>query len=218
MVVLTHLSYGFPARVLELLTISYKNSANGESRGVFIEGGLVGTVTTYHKNIGLTEQPKVIYRYLPREVGELMVYYLWFALPFWEKVEGIVRGEPIESSPYIWPLEPERELRMPQQEKQAAHEDDEDSEGEVEEEGEEGERREEIDEPVRKRWNANRVKYAMQKLSLEYMGVKLNIMAWRYGIKAIYRRYISEKTAVRTFMQADDDGDSGSEEDEVADL
>ena len=54
-------------------------------------------------------------------------------------------------------------------------------------------------------WNGNRVKNAIQRASLEYMGVGLNIMAWRHGAKAIYRRYISSKTAVKTVMQADKD-------------
>lgn len=207
--VVTHGTYGFPARVSELLTISYKNSANGESRGVFIENGLLGTVTMYHKNIGSTQQSKVIYRFLPREVGELMVYYLWFVLPFWEKIEGIVRGKAIESSAYIWPPEPEKEWKMPQRKRQAA----EDSE-----EGELGAEEDRSEATAIKLWNANHVKYAMQKTSLEYMGVKLTIMAWRHASKAIYRRYIVNKTAVKTYMQADEEGSRGEEEDEAADL
>ncbi|PVH90690.1 hypothetical protein DM02DRAFT_485853, partial [Periconia macrospinosa] len=40
LVVLVHMTGGLPPRASELLTIQYKNSANGESRGLFIENGL----------------------------------------------------------------------------------------------------------------------------------------------------------------------------------
>jgi hypothetical protein len=74
---------GGPPRGLELVTVKYKNSANGDSWGIGIEDGAVVVTTKYYKNIGQTGKGKVIHRYLPREVGELVVYYLWFASPFW---------------------------------------------------------------------------------------------------------------------------------------
>jgi hypothetical protein len=55
---------------------------NRDSWGTNIEDSYVRVTTTYYKNIGQTGKSKVIYRYLPREVGELVVYYLWFASPF----------------------------------------------------------------------------------------------------------------------------------------
>jgi hypothetical protein len=33
-------------------------------------------MTAYHKGIGASGKEKVIHRYLPRAVGELVVYYL----------------------------------------------------------------------------------------------------------------------------------------------
>jgi hypothetical protein len=48
-----------------------------------IEDSYVRVTTTYYKNIEQIGKSKVIYRYLPRKVGELVVYYLWFASPFW---------------------------------------------------------------------------------------------------------------------------------------
>lgn len=36
----------------------------------------------YHKNVGLIGKSKVIYRYILWEVGELIVYYLWFVVLF----------------------------------------------------------------------------------------------------------------------------------------
>jgi hypothetical protein len=58
------------------VSIQYKNSANGDSRRIFIEDGAVVFVTKYHKNIRQTGKGKVIHQYMPREVGELVVYYL----------------------------------------------------------------------------------------------------------------------------------------------
>lgn len=59
-----------------MLTIRYENNDNGESRGIFIEEGLVVFVTQYYKNIKQTSNKKVIHRYVPREVGELVIFYL----------------------------------------------------------------------------------------------------------------------------------------------
>jgi hypothetical protein len=73
---LVHITGGGPLRGLELVTVTYKNSANGDSWGTNIEDGYVRVTTTYHKNIRQTGKSKVIYRYLLREVGELVVYYL----------------------------------------------------------------------------------------------------------------------------------------------
>jgi hypothetical protein len=79
---LVHITGGAPPRGTELVTVKHSNTANGDSQGIFIEDGLVVFVTKYYKNVGQTGKGKVIYRYLPREVGELVVFYLWFARPF----------------------------------------------------------------------------------------------------------------------------------------
>jgi hypothetical protein len=67
-------------------------------------------------------------------------------------------------------------------------------------------------------WNANWVKYAMQKKSLQHMGVKLNIMGWRHSSKAIYRRYIHNRAAVKAFLDADEEGDGSDGEDQPFDI
>ena len=43
---------------------------------MFIEDEVVVFVTIYSKIMGMSAKAKVIYRYLPREVGELAVYYV----------------------------------------------------------------------------------------------------------------------------------------------
>jgi hypothetical protein len=64
------------------MSIKRRNSANGDSRGSFIEDGVAMFVTRYHKDIGQTGKGKIIHRLMPRKVGELVLYYLWFAVPF----------------------------------------------------------------------------------------------------------------------------------------
>lgn len=58
------------------------NSANGEGRGLFVEDSILVIVLRYHKGIGASRKAKVIHRYLPREVRELLFYYLWMVVLF----------------------------------------------------------------------------------------------------------------------------------------
>ena len=99
-----------PARGTELVTITHVNMPNEQSQEVFVENGLLVYVTMYHKGIWHAGAAKVIHRYLPREVGELLFYYLWMLLPFWQKLER-TSGRVIDArpSPCIW--EPIREER-----------------------------------------------------------------------------------------------------------
>jgi hypothetical protein len=102
---LVHMTGGQPARGTELVTVEYKNSVESELRGVFIKDGLMAFVTAYHKNIGATSKAKIIHRYLPREVGELVLYYLWLVVPFWRRVVYIIsEGKSSWGSGYIWEL------------------------------------------------------------------------------------------------------------------
>jgi hypothetical protein len=43
---------------------------------MFVDAGLVSFVATYHKGYDLSKKVKAIYRYVPRELSELMVYFL----------------------------------------------------------------------------------------------------------------------------------------------
>jgi hypothetical protein len=70
---------------------------------LFIEDGAVVFVTMYSKTMGMSAKAKVIHRYLPREVGELAVYYVWLAMPFWRMVvQRASEGVAVWGSPYIW--------------------------------------------------------------------------------------------------------------------
>jgi hypothetical protein len=58
----------------------------------------------------------------------------------------------------------------------------------------------------------------MQKKSLQHIGVKLNIIGWRHSSKAIYRRYIHNRAAVKAFLDADKEGDGSDGEDQPFDI
>ena len=75
--VLVHLTAGALARGTEVLSIQYKNGRDSRAqRGVFIDRGMVEFVTSYHKGYSASQKVKIIHRYVPKEVGELIVYYL----------------------------------------------------------------------------------------------------------------------------------------------
>jgi hypothetical protein len=96
---LVHLTGGQPARGTVLLSLRHSNTSGG-LRGIFLERGLVGTVTTYHKGYATTKTTKVIHRYLPAAVSKLVVYYLSLVLPFRVVLEGLGRRP---ASPFLWP-------------------------------------------------------------------------------------------------------------------
>jgi hypothetical protein len=60
----------------EILSLRHVNTMNSYYRNVFIEGSMVSIVTTYYKGYSTTRNTKIIYYYLLKEVGELLIYYL----------------------------------------------------------------------------------------------------------------------------------------------
>ena len=85
LLLLVHICSGQPARGTETPGLRYRNTAT--HRNVFLEHGLVSTVTVWHKGYTATGSTKIIHRYLPREVGELLIYYLLLIRPFPEAIE-----------------------------------------------------------------------------------------------------------------------------------
>jgi hypothetical protein len=50
---------------------------------------------------------------VPREVGELVVYYLWFASLFWWQINRAVRGKAVDRGEYVWEPQPKKGWQMP---------------------------------------------------------------------------------------------------------
>ncbi|KAK1807894.1 hypothetical protein LTR12_017752 [Friedmanniomyces endolithicus] len=105
LLVLMHITGGQPARGTDL-SCRHRNTAAGSHRNVFIEDRQVVFVTKYHKGVEITGDVKIIHRYLPREVGELVVWYLWLGLPFIERIEALVWQQSAVSD-HMWPADPD---------------------------------------------------------------------------------------------------------------
>jgi superfamily II DNA helicase RecQ len=103
--VLMHIAGGQPARGPELLSIRHSNTVKGGHRNIFIEDRMVVFATRYHKGYNVSGDVKIIHRYLPREVGELVVWYLWLVLPFQQRLEAMVWEKDAVSS-HMWPADP----------------------------------------------------------------------------------------------------------------
>ncbi|RHZ43060.1 uncharacterized protein CDV56_100580 [Aspergillus thermomutatus] len=92
---MVHVTAGQPARAPELLSIQHCNTANSRRRNIYIEDWMVTFVTAYHKGFHASNDVKIIHRYVPREVGELVVWYMWLVLPFvgqlaaWEAAQAV---------------------------------------------------------------------------------------------------------------------------------
>jgi hypothetical protein len=75
-----------------LLSIQHVNTQASHHRNVFIKDGLVTLVTAYHKGFHASNDIKLIHRYVPRVVGELIVWYMWLVLPFTEQLTAWQAG------------------------------------------------------------------------------------------------------------------------------
>jgi hypothetical protein len=103
LLLLIHLTSGQPARGTELLSLRHSNTMQGHHRNIFVDNGMVSTVTSYHKGYAVTGSTKIIHRYMPNQVGELLIYYMWLVLPFWQKLDVLALHRTGPPSPFLWP-------------------------------------------------------------------------------------------------------------------
>jgi len=80
MVVAIHIGYGQPARAEELATVMIKNQLNG-LRGIYWSRGRLMIMIGYNKTRSTNGKDKLIARFLPEEVGDLLVKYLALVRP-----------------------------------------------------------------------------------------------------------------------------------------
>jgi hypothetical protein len=104
LLLLVHIVSGQPARGTELLSIQYCNTIHGLRRSIFIENGLVGFVTFYHKGYSVSGSVNIIHRYLPAEISELVVYYLWLVLLFCQQLDLLSSDIAAQPSAFLWAL------------------------------------------------------------------------------------------------------------------
>ncbi|KAF9882534.1 hypothetical protein FE257_007679, partial [Aspergillus nanangensis] len=103
LLIVCHLTAGHPARGTEILSLRHVNTLYGGHRGVFIENGLVGLVTAYHKGYHMAGSTSLIHRYLPERVSKILVYYLWLVDPFQQQLRTLLSQETVPRSPFLWP-------------------------------------------------------------------------------------------------------------------
>lgn len=96
-----HMVAGQPARSTEILGIRFVNTVNGGIRNILAHNKMMCFVTSYHKNYRSTGNVKVIHRYLPREIDELLVWYLWLVLLYWQQVQGVIKQADNRSA-FLW--------------------------------------------------------------------------------------------------------------------
>ena len=81
MLIAKHLTGGQPARAPEALSVCHSNTSTGAYRNMGIENGRLFEVVRYHKGFSMSGDIKIIHRYFPREVEELIVWWLWLVRP-----------------------------------------------------------------------------------------------------------------------------------------
>ena len=105
LLVAVHLLGGQPARAPEILSIRVSNTVYGGVRNVFIIQKMVAFIVWYHKGMQNSSTAKRIFRWLPQEVGDLLVRYLWLVLPFYQALAAtghrLAGGRPLQRSPYL---------------------------------------------------------------------------------------------------------------------
>ena len=94
-----HLTGGQPARGTEITTVRFKNGFL-QDRNIFAIHGHIAIVTRYHTSQSQYDKPKVIPRFLPWRVGQLLAVYLAYVQPFQEYLSVQVKGS--GWSDYVW--------------------------------------------------------------------------------------------------------------------
>jgi superfamily II DNA helicase RecQ len=94
-----HLTGGQPARGTEMTTLRFKNGYL-QDRNIFVMHGQMVFVTRYHKSQSQMDKPKVIPRFLPWRVGQVLAVYLAYLQPVQEYLSVQVKGS--GWSDYIW--------------------------------------------------------------------------------------------------------------------
>src|SRR5439155_12527113 len=95
----THVSAKQPVRGTEILGARHQNGFL-QDRNIYITDGRVVMITRYHKSQSQFDMPKVISRFLPWRVGQLMVVYLGYVRPFVEHLTVQVHGSGF--SDHVW--------------------------------------------------------------------------------------------------------------------
>jgi superfamily II DNA or RNA helicase len=109
-----HVTSGQPGRGSEITTMRHRNGAL-QDRNIFVVDGQIMTVVRYHKSQSQWDKPKVVPRFLPPQLGQVMAIYLVYIQPFREYLRlQVLEGNYTD---YIWsneqgPWETDRLMRV----------------------------------------------------------------------------------------------------------
>ncbi|KAK1046049.1 hypothetical protein LTR74_018029 [Friedmanniomyces endolithicus] len=210
-----HLTAGAPARGTELLTVRHRNGVEAKyQRGVFVEHGMMVFVTGYHKGFNASQNVKIIHRYVPREVGELVVYYLWLVEPFVRHFSLMVQ-EQEEFGTLLWQPKPDEGWEEDEEAGDAEEGREfsvlgrEGADEEVEgEEWSEDEGRQSTTQPQPETppfnpdgfWDTDRVRRVLYRETESRIGVKIGVGVWRQVYPAIHREFTRDKGVIATLL------------------
>ena len=196
LLLLVHITGGQPAKGTELLAIQHCNPADGQGRrNIFLENGLVSFVIFYHKGYSVTGSTKIIHRFLPLEVSELLVYYFWLVLPFVGQLDKLSRLPEAKaaSTSYLWGA-PRKETTIvvttEKKKKSKKKTTGGASAGGL---------------PVAslvEPWPSTRLASMLGRELQRLVNTKVNIQTWRHAAIAISRRHLRQARFKRDFIEA----------------
>src|SRR5687767_14487826 len=94
-----HVTLGQPRRRLEITTIQHRNSVL-QDRNIFVIDRQVIIVVCYHKSQLQWDKPKIVPRFLPPQLGQVIAVYLVYIQLFKEYLTLQVLGG--SYSDYVW--------------------------------------------------------------------------------------------------------------------
>ena len=206
------MSGGPPSRGPEILSIRHRNTFNGGLRNIGIENGMMFFAPRTHKNYMQRGKEKVVHHFLPREIGELLMYWLWIVLPFWDKVQISIDAD-VRSSAFLWggpASSPRKESNPNRDSRDSPNRDnpDRDSRNSPNRDSPENNRNRDSPEnnpnrdspdrdnpytrvgPWHREWNSERLSKIMRREGMKAMNAKLGISAWRNMVEAISIRFL----------------------------
>lgn len=100
-----HVTGGQPARGPEILSVRWRNSIL-QDRNIYIMDGQVAVITRYHKTQSQWDRPKVILRFLPDRLGQILIVYLLYVRHFRTVLlNGLGRHMTVSANDFLWASE-----------------------------------------------------------------------------------------------------------------
>ena len=192
---LVHLAAGAPARATSLISIQTENGPQGRGqRGIFIDNGMVDIVTGYDKGTSMSQKVKIIHRYVPREVGEVVVRSIWLLNPWVRQLQAMVRGQ-TDFSAFMWEPKPEEDWKADEDADEGLEDGNEEG-GESERENQEwSDGEDELEEQPKNVdgfWDTDRVRRVLRRETRKRIGVGIGVSDWRHAYPAIQREFTKD--------------------------